>query len=75
MDQTQPQLSFSVQEVLNEWPRAAAVFQSLKMACNGCYFARFCTLEEVASAYDLKCDSLLEKLNEVIQLPNQRSDK
>jgi hybrid cluster-associated redox disulfide protein len=75
MEQTQPQLGDSVQEVLNKWPRAISVFQSFRTACIGCSFARFCTLEEVVSTYDLSSDSLLEKLKEAIQIPEQRSDK
>lgn len=74
MDQLQPQLNQSVQEVLNQWPQTASIFQSFKTACVGCYLARFCTLKEVAGSYDLQFEPLLEKLNEVIQNPNQRSD-
>ncbi len=75
MDQLQPQLYQSVQEVLNQWPQTASVFQAFKTACTGCYLARFCTLKEVAGSYDLQFDSFLEKLIEATQNPNnQRSD-
>ena len=54
----------SVSEALGTAEGAAAIFTSLHTACPGCYLARFCTLEDVASAYNLSLDQLLEKLSE-----------
>jgi hybrid cluster-associated redox disulfide protein len=74
MDQAHPHLNLCVQEVLSDWPQTASVFQSFKTACVGCYLARFCSLKEVAGSYDLQFDAFLEKLIEVIQTSNQRSE-
>jgi hypothetical protein len=76
MDRPRPQLHQSVHQVLNDWPRTAGVFVTLKTACVGCYLARFCTLADVAATYHLSSDTLMEKFEQATQEPatvNSRS--
>lgn len=59
--------SWTVEQVLATYPQVAAVFIELKTDCVGCHLDRFCTLDEVASAYELPLDWILQKLHESIQ--------
>lgn len=52
----------TVQDLLTNWPGTAGVFVALKTNCVGCYLARFCSLADVATTYDLTVDDLMEKL-------------
>ncbi len=54
----------SVAEALSKSSRSAEVFTGRRTACVGCYLARFCTLRDVAAAYNLSLDTLLEELNQ-----------
>lgn len=48
------------------------VFSRHGTACVGCYLARFCTLKEVADAYGIPLDRLLEELREAaLAIPSQ----
>lgn len=55
-----PQMT--VKELLSKRPDAASVFFKNKTLCVGCYFDRFCTLEDVAQTYGLYLESFLEEL-------------
>jgi len=58
-----------VSETLRAYPQTAKVFISLRTDCVGCIIARFCTLQDVASDYNLDPDELLSELREAIQSP------
>lgn len=62
MDRSLPQLHQSVYEVLDNWPETARAFRSLKTACFGCYLARFCTLVDVAAAYLLPIETVMDEM-------------
>ncbi len=53
----------TVAEALGLSSCAASIFTGHRTACVGCYLARFCTLRDVAAAYNLSLDTLLEELN------------
>ncbi len=55
-------LQQTVQEVLKESPSTCKAFRSLKTQCVGCPLARFCTLKDVAEAYSIPPQALLEEL-------------
>jgi hybrid cluster-associated redox disulfide protein len=57
----------TVNEVLTAHPQTARVFLSLRTSCVGCHLARFCMLEDVASAYELQVQGLVNKLQASIQ--------
>jgi hybrid cluster-associated redox disulfide protein len=52
----------TIAELLEEHPAAAAAFGLRGMACVGCPMARFETLAEVAEAYAVELDALLEEV-------------
>jgi hybrid cluster-associated redox disulfide protein len=52
----------TVAELLEAHPGAAAAFGLRGMACVGCPMARFETLAEVAEAYAVELDALLEEV-------------
>lgn len=47
--------------------QVASVFLKLKTDCVGCHLDKFCTLTEVAAAYELPLERLLHQLCETIQ--------
>ncbi len=53
------------------YPQTIAVFIALKTDCVGCHLDKFCTLTEVAAAYDLSLERLLHNLCEAIQISVQ----
>jgi len=62
----------SVAGILKSTPKAVRFFLDLSTACVGCGFARFCTLRDVISAYQLDETLFLEKLTKIIvQNPSQ----
>ena len=67
--QNEDQRELTVKQVLERYPHAIPVFIELKTHCVGCQMNRFCTLQEVASAYHLPAGLLLEKLR--ASSPNQ----
>ncbi len=62
MDHDQFHLQQTVQEVLREHPSTNRAFRSLKTQCVGCPLARFCTLKDVAEAYSIPPQTLLDEL-------------
>jgi hybrid cluster-associated redox disulfide protein len=55
--------SMTVDQVLKEHPDKATTFLALRTSCVGCHLARFCTLEDVAQAYELPLQELIDKLS------------
>jgi hypothetical protein len=75
-----PTAATRVEEVLERLPGAARAFVQRRTDCVGCHLARFCTLADVAEAYDLSLESLLQDLSSVspsksVDRPADRRDK
>ena len=56
------QVHKTVEEVLKRWPETWEVFKSRKTHCLGCFLQRFCSLKEVAEAYQLPLGDLIGEL-------------
>jgi hybrid cluster-associated redox disulfide protein len=56
--------TWTAEEVIRTYPQAISVFIDLKMDCVGCHLDKFCTLADVAAAYELPLELLLQKLRE-----------
>jgi len=54
--------TMTVSEAIQSHPRIARAFLDLRTLCVGCYLMHFCTLEDVAAAYELSQADLLGKL-------------
>ncbi|MFT3895105.1 MAG: hypothetical protein QM730_26060 [Anaerolineales bacterium] len=69
------QPDMTVEDVLKAWPSAYTVFLKGKAECIGCFLQKFCTLQELAIAYDVSLDSFMAELENHIQKINhsQRS--
>lgn len=63
MDRTIFQIQQTVQEVLSRHPSTRKAFQALRTQCVGCTLARFCTLKDVAEAYKIPPQLLLDELS------------
>lgn len=59
--------TWTVARLLSTFPQTAKVFIALKTGCVGCPLGKFCTLKEVADAYDLPPEMLIERLGETLQ--------
>ncbi len=59
--------NWTVAQVMKAYPQAISVFLELKTDCVGCHLDKFCTLSEVAAAYELPPERLFHKLREAIQ--------
>jgi hybrid cluster-associated redox disulfide protein len=56
----------TVEEVLQKWPETWEVFKSRKTHCMGCFLQRFCSLKEVAEAYQLPLGDLIGELEKYV---------
>ncbi|HSK87648.1 MAG TPA: hypothetical protein VK880_04795 [Anaerolineales bacterium] len=63
----------TVDEVLQQWPRAFSVFMRSKTKCVGCFMQQFCTLKDVAETYQISLETLIEEIESVSDEDNQRS--
>lgn len=52
----------TVEELLQRWPETWVVFMNKRTDCVGCFMQRFCSLQEVAEAYQLTLQDLSEEL-------------
>lgn len=52
----------TMEEVVTAWPATIEVFVTLNLACIGCSFAPFCTVEETALLYHLDLEAFLTRL-------------
>jgi len=52
----------TVEDVLQNWPDTYAVFMDMKTKCIGCFLQRFCTLQDVAEAYQIPLQKLTGKM-------------
>ena len=67
MDNLKFSPNLTVAETLEMGQQISSVFIKLKTACVGCYLTRFCTLEDVAKAYELAPDDLLGELQQAVR--------
>jgi hypothetical protein len=56
--------AMTVSDAIQSQPRIARALLELRTLCVGCYLMHFCTLEDVAAAYELPLTDLLEKLRQ-----------
>lgn len=61
--------SMTIGEALKLDERAGAVFMGFGMHCFGCPVSQMETLEEAAMVHGVEVDFLIEKLNELQELP------
>lgn len=57
----------TVENVLKTWPGAYTVFLNGKAECIGCFLQKFCTLREVADAYQVPLEGFIEALEKYIR--------
>ena len=69
----QPEMT--VEDVLKTWPSAYTVFLNGKAECIGCFLQKFCTLQELASAYEVPLEGFMAELENHVRKINhsQRS--
>ncbi|MFZ5880382.1 MAG: hypothetical protein ACOY0R_13515 [Chloroflexota bacterium] len=73
--ETPLEANWTVGQVMQVHPRSMAGFLALKTACVGCHLVWFCTLTEVAAAYQMPLTVLLETLKEGIQTSTEQEEK
>jgi hybrid cluster-associated redox disulfide protein len=74
MDVPMIDLQWTVDKVLQRWPKTFSVFTKHKTKCVGCFMQQFCTLKDVAETYQLSVEKLIDELNNVSdEGNNQRS--
>jgi hybrid cluster-associated redox disulfide protein len=73
MDRPMIHTQLTVDEVLQQWPRAFSVFMRNKTKCVGCFMQQFCTLKDVAETYQIPLETLIEEIESVSDEDNQRS--
>jgi len=64
----QPEMT--VEDVLKKWPGAYTVFLNGKAECIGCFLQKFCTLREVASAYEASTEAFVAELEVYVRTIN-----
>lgn len=56
-----------VSEILRRWPASLQVFLAFRMACIGCAYSEFDTLEEAARAQDVQVRDFARLLRETLE--------
>ncbi len=54
----------SIQEIVENHPECAAIFEKYKLGCVRCLASSFETIEEGLSAHGLNVDDIIDELNE-----------
>jgi hypothetical protein len=70
-EETLTLLETKVVDLLQKYPQTNRFFITQKTACVGCYMARFCSLEDVISTYEIDKATFFVELKKVIKNPNQ----
>lgn len=70
MEPTGPSLDVTAETALRRWPQLSASFVWHRLGCLGCPMARFCTLGDVAAAYNLPSSAWLDELKRVVDVPS-----
>ncbi len=65
MDTNTLPTQLTVQQVLQQSPRAFTVFLKNKTKCVGCFMQPFCTLKDVAETYQIPLEKLVEEIENV----------
>jgi hybrid cluster-associated redox disulfide protein len=65
MDTPTIHIQLTVDEILQQWPRAFSVFLKNKTKCPGCFMQHFCTLKDVAETYQISPDQLVADIETV----------
>jgi hybrid cluster-associated redox disulfide protein len=74
MDEPMIHIHLTVDEVLQNWPRAFSVFMKNRTKCVGCFMQQFCTLRDVAETYEISPEKLISDIEDVSNEENtQRS--
>ena len=66
MDRPLFQLEQTVLDVLSNHPQTRLAFQALRTQCVGCRLARFCSLQDVAEAYEIPSQVILDELAKAV---------
>lgn len=61
----------TVEDVLKNWPQTYSVFKSHNTDCIGCLLQRFCSIQEVAEAYQISLPDLIKDLEKCVKGINQ----
>ncbi len=62
----------TVENALKLGPEAWTIFKTRGTDCIGCFMQRFCSLEEVAEAYRLPVERLMEELQQCVTESNSK---
>jgi len=62
MDTPTIHIHLTVEEVLQEWPKAFSIFVKNKTKCPGCPMQHFCTLKDVAETYQIHPGKLVVEI-------------
>ena len=62
MDELIIDIGWTVDKVLQRWPKLFSVFMKNKTQCVGCFMQQFCTLKDVAEHYRLSPEIVIEEL-------------
>jgi hybrid cluster-associated redox disulfide protein len=65
MDARMIDIQTTVDRVLQTCPQAFSVFMKHKTKCVGCFMQQFCTLQDVASTYQLSLETLIDEITNV----------
>jgi hybrid cluster-associated redox disulfide protein len=55
-----------VEDVLKKWPETFSIFRTWNTDCVGCLLQRFCTLQDVATTYEVDVDHLTRDLENCV---------
>lgn len=58
-------IHLTVEQVLQNWPRAFSVFMKNRTKCPGCFMKNFCTLKDVAETYEISPEQLVMEIETV----------
>ena len=72
MEQIPLTADLTAAEVMERWPETIPIFFRYRMACVGCPIAPFETLADVAVAYGLDRECLVNELRQTIQTQPER---
>lgn len=67
-------LGMKIDDLLARWPTAAQVFIAYRLACIGCEFSGFHTMEQALEIYDLQSSRFVEELRRVIERETKEDD-
>lgn len=60
-------MNLTIEELLQQWPQTAELFQQYQMACVGCVMAPFYSVKDAISIYNLENEPFLDSLLRLIE--------